>query len=249
MKSDQWRATRTVLILLLILFLVGLAVAVYFDQRSSGDDLQRAHSRAGVGVALTTVAGALVTVVLKARDERRLRDQERRDFFHEVVNVYNAVKAVRRQLRTTLSRPDVEDTPPGLRARMVRRGTGRRRRSRSCSGGAGAVNKQIDAMGPLMQELNVAQLRFEALKRESTESALFRDQAVADCLQRVESYLHDRIVKPWENGTCWTKADWQQNDLRAFVAPQRRRRSVQEDGVRSNERIDALTSQTPIWPR
>lgn len=82
------------------MFAVGVRLAFVGDSRSpSGDDVWSDLSKAGVQVALLTVAGAVVTAAFKYIDEHRARDEQRRQVFREVLAAYNQAKAVRRNLR------------------------------------------------------------------------------------------------------------------------------------------------------
>jgi hypothetical protein len=147
MRRRPWFAVG---IFLFALALVGIVMALVFNAASAAkDDLWWSISRAGVGIAFTAVAAAATTWAFKIVDQRRVRDEERRRLYHQVVEAYNEVKAVRRRLRAL-----------GLRE------------PRSKPFAADEWTELRDAIG----KLSVAQLAFEAIKRDIEHSDLFRRQ-------------------------------------------------------------------------
>jgi hypothetical protein len=156
-----------------LLFVVGIAVAaISYDISSSNDDLAASIAKAGVTLALTTVGGAVAGLVLKNVDQRRARDQESRQVLQDIVDAYNCAKAVRRKVRAI-----------GLLD-----GTG-----------ATPTTGQVELLRRAMDDLDGAQLRFEALKRQVRESDLFRHAAeIVEHLEAVEKYLNRTVLSRWE---------------------------------------------------
>jgi hypothetical protein len=174
----------TVAIILSGVFLIGITVAVLFDWFSTTkDDLWSVVSRAGVGIAATTVAGAVATGAYKLVDEHRGRDQERRRVFHEVVEAYNEFKATRRSLKSL-----------GL-----------------LSPRSGQLQaEEAKELRLVMARLNDAQLKFEAIAREVAESDLFnRRESITGELRAVEDYINKSVLDLWERngGRVWSGAD------------------------------------------
>lgn len=169
-----WRRPwRGVIISLTFIFIAGIAVAAVFNGISANkDDIWSTISKAGVAIAATTVAGAVATGALKLVDEWRVRDQERRRVFRDVVETYNEVKSIRRTLRALgllIPRSDP------LTAKEAK-----------------------DAL-TIMTRLNDAQLRFEAIKREIEQSNLFNhpDLVISE-LRTVEDYINKSVIGKWE---------------------------------------------------
>ena len=156
-----------------MLFLLGIAMALLFDGLSKAkDDIWWSLSRAGVGIAITTVAGAVATGAFQLVDERRARDQERRRVFRETVEAYNQVKATRRRLRAL-----------GLLNHRSDR----------------LVAEEALELRSIMAMLSDAQLRFEAIAREVDQSDLFAQKdAVTAKLKEVERYINGSVVQKWE---------------------------------------------------
>jgi hypothetical protein len=177
---------------LLLVFLVGIVIAVVCDYYSrSAEDIWSNLSKAGIAVAFTTVAGALAAWALKLVDERRGRDEERRKVFEQVLEAYNECKSVRRRLaalgllgnQAGALRPDEKLQPEAV--------------------------KELRA---LMVKLNDAQLRFEAIKRVLDQSDLFRRKVlIIRELRMVEDYVNKSALDKWEaEGRCfWGEVDAQ----------------------------------------
>ena len=156
-----------------LMFVAGIAVAIAFDQLStSPEDLSATISKAGVTTAVITVAGAIANGIFRLLDERRLRDQERRRVFHDVVGAYNAVKAARRGMRA-LGLANFRQPELGAEAAKELRST--------------------------MAGLNDAQLQFEAITREVEQADLFkRKKDVLAQLRTVEDYINKSVLDGWE---------------------------------------------------
>lgn len=169
-----WRRPwRGVVIALTFIFIAGIAVAAVFNGISANkDDIWSTISKAGVAIAATTVAGAVATGALKLVDEWRVRDQERRRVFHDVVETYNEVKSIRRSLRALGFLIPGSDPLTAEEAKDVL---------------------------IIMTRLNDAQLRFEAIKREVEQSNLFNhpDPVIRE-LRTVEDYINKFAIEKWE---------------------------------------------------
>jgi hypothetical protein len=169
-----WRRPwRGVIIALTLIFIAGIAVAAVFNAISTNkDDIWSTISKAGVTIAVTTVAGAVATAALKLVDEWRVRDQERRKVFHDVVETYNEVKSIRRSLRAL-----------GL-----------------LSPRSGPMTaEEAEEVLTIMTRLNAAQLRFEAIKKEVEQSNLFTHlDLVTRELRTVEDYINKCAIAKWE---------------------------------------------------
>jgi hypothetical protein len=163
-----------VALVLTAVFMLGIAMAILFNIPSKAkDDLWWSLSRAGVGIAITTVAGAVATGAFQLVDERRGRDQERRRVFREVVEAYNQVKATRRRMRALglLNRSDP------------------------------LLAEEAQELRSIMAMLSDAQLRFEAMAREVDQSDLFAQKdkdVVTTGLGEVVNYIRDSVLKKWE---------------------------------------------------
>ena len=99
--ATAWlRRWRTVLVAAGTTLATG-AVLVLIANTSGGfpADIRTDLTRAGVGLAVTAVLGILATAAFKDFDQARVKDQERRRIFREVVDAYNDLKAGRRRLR------------------------------------------------------------------------------------------------------------------------------------------------------
>ena len=169
-----WRRPwRGVIIALTLIFIAGIAVAAVFNAISANkDDIWSAISKAGVAIAATTVAGAVATAALKLVDEWRLRDQERRRVFHEIVEAYNEVKSIRRSLRAL-----------GLLSPRL----------------GPLTAEEAEEVLTIMTRLNSAQLRFEAIKKEVEQSNLFNNlDLVTRELRTVEDYINKSVISKWE---------------------------------------------------
>lgn len=95
---------------LVVIFAVGVALTFVGAAKASGGvDAWSDVSKAGVQMAVITVAGAVVTTAFRYIDEHRGRDEQRRQVFGEVVAAYNEVKAVRRNLRALGFAPSEPD--------------------------------------------------------------------------------------------------------------------------------------------
>jgi hypothetical protein len=182
---------------LIAMTVIGLVAAFLFDQRSqSSDDIWANLSKAGVTIAVITVAGAMANIGIKALDERRARDLERRRLFHDIVDAYNAAKAARRGM-SALGFKEQRDV--ALRA------------------------DEADELRSIMAKLNETQLRFEAIKREVEQSDLFRRRN--DMLQQlriIEDYINKSVLDQWEKLGCkvWAGATPETVDglnLRHFI--------------------------------
>jgi hypothetical protein len=172
-----WRRPwRGVIIALTLTFIAGIAVAAVFSAISTNkDDIWSTISKAGVTIAVTTVAGAVATAALKLVDEWRVRDQERRKVFHDVVETYNEVKSIRRSLRA-------------LGLLSPRRGR--------------LTAEEAEEVLTIMTRLNAAQLRFEAIKKEVEQSNLFTHlDLVTRELRTVEDYINKCAIAKWEKST------------------------------------------------
>jgi hypothetical protein len=169
-----WRRPwRGVIIALTVIFIAGIVVAAVFNEISANkDDIWSTISKAGVAIAATTVAGAVATGALKLVDEWRVRDQERRRVFHDVVETYNEVKSIRRNLRALGLLIPRSDPLTAEEAKDVL---------------------------SIMTRLNDAQLRFEAIKREVEQSNLFNhpDLVISE-LRTVENYINKSVIGKWE---------------------------------------------------
>lgn len=169
-----WRRPwRGVIIALTLIFIAGIAVAAVFNAISANkDDIWSAISKAGVAIAATTVAGAVATAALKLVDEWRVRDQERRRVFHDVVEAYNEVKSIRRTLRA-LGLLSTKSDP--------------------------VTAEEAEDVLKIMTRLNTAQLRFEAIKKEVEQSNLFTNlDLVTKELKTVEEYINQSAISKWE---------------------------------------------------
>ena len=178
---------------LLLLFLVGIGVALLFNGLSSAnDDLASTISKLGAGIAVTTVAGAIVTASFKLVDEQRARDQERRKVFSEIVRAYNQVKSARRNLKAWGSLTTRSE--PALQA------------------------EEAKELRMTMAKLSDAQLQLEAIVREINESHLFKPESpIKEKLEKVETYINHSMLDRWEafGGKIWEGADPKIcNDLR-----------------------------------
>jgi hypothetical protein len=161
------------------------------------------------------VAGAVATGAFKLVDEQRVRDQERRKIFYEIVRVYNQVKSTRRTfkalgvLKTGSRVPLRADEAKELRATMA--------------------------------ILNDAQLRLEAIVREIDQSDLFdKKRLIMQRLRIAEDYINKNVLDLWEanGGDVWEGADptvYMKLRLKEFVAA----------GFKKNVRIqlDELTKE------
>jgi hypothetical protein len=169
-----WRRPwRGVIIALTLIFIAGIGVAAVFNAISTNkDDIWSTISKAGVTIAVTTVAGAVAAAALKLVDEWRVRDQERRKVFHDVVETYNEVKSIRRSLRAL-----------GL-----------------LSPRCGPLTaEEAEEVLTIMTRLNAAQLRFEAIKKEVEQSNLFTHlDLVTKELRTVENYINKCAIEKWE---------------------------------------------------
>ena len=171
-------------LVLVILFFVGIAIAVWANSLSATqNDIWSSISRAGVGIAFTTVAGVIATGAFRLVDVRRGRDQERRKIFHDVVEAYNQIKSARRRLRALGL---LEARKEVLHA------------------------EEVKELRSAMAELNDAQLRFEAIKRECEQSDLFTNKgSIITELGSVEAYVNYCLLKKWELNASriWDGAD------------------------------------------
>jgi hypothetical protein len=166
------RFWTTVLIVFVPMGIVGIGIAILFARWSTEpDDLQSTISKAGVGVALTTIAAAVGAIALRIIDFQRVRDDERRRLHRSVVEAYNSVKAVRR--------------------RLVALGLDRAVSSIS--------DEHWKEMKGAIDELNTAQLCLEAIKREvDLTDALARRDEVSRALAIVEKYINEEVLEQWE---------------------------------------------------
>jgi hypothetical protein len=173
-------------LILLLLFLVGIGVALVFNGLSSANgDLASTISKLGAGIAFTTVAGAIVTLTFKLVDEQRALDQERRKVFSEIVSAYNQVKSARRNLKAWGSRLPTR-SEPALRA------------------------EEVKELRMTMAKLSDAQLQLEAIVRVIDQSRLFkRKDPIKKKLEEVEGYINHSMLDPWElhGGKIWEGAD------------------------------------------
>jgi hypothetical protein len=176
--------SRAVLTLSL-LFLVGIGVALLFNGLSSAnDDLASTISKLGAGIAITTLAGAIVTATFKLVDEQRARDQERRKVFSEIVRSYNQVKSARRNLKAWGSLTTRSE--PALQA------------------------EEAKELRMIMAKLSDAQLQLEAIVREIDESHLFKPESpIKENLRKVEHHINRSMLDRWEalGGKVWEGAD------------------------------------------
>jgi hypothetical protein len=177
-RKDEWNARRpwrTVVRWLSLLFSVGIGVAVLFNSLSSAnDDLASIIAKAGVGIAATTVAGAIATASFKLVDEQRALDQERRKVFSEIVRAYNQVKSTRRGLKAWGSLTTRSEQ--ALQA------------------------EEAKELRTIMAKLNDAQLQFEAIAREIEQSHLFkREGPIIENLRAVENYINHSVLDRWED--------------------------------------------------
>lgn len=175
-----WRRPwRGVIIALTLIFITGIAVAAVFNAISTNkDDIWSTISKAGVTIAVITVAGAVATAALKLVDEWRVRDQERRKVFHDVVETYNEVKSIRRSLRAL-----------GLLSP----------RSGPLTAEDPLTAEEAEKVLTIMTRLNAAQLRFEAIKKEVEQSNLFTHlDLVTRELRTVEDYINKCAIAKWE---------------------------------------------------
>jgi hypothetical protein len=206
MRRRPW---FTLAVVLTLLGLLGMAVAVAFNWLAKGqDNLALSISRAGVGVALTTVAGAVITGALRYLDERRWRDQERRRVFHEVVEAYNNAKSARRGLKAFARLGDKltssdESTSSGSRTTPDLEERSDPEDPQRAGGAPHRADplraEEIGELRATMTKLNEAQLRFEAINREVGQSALFkRKNAIQYELRAVEKYINDHGLEHWE---------------------------------------------------
>lgn len=142
------------------------------------DEFGTDMAKAGLQLAVIAVFGFFVNLSLKYVDERRHQDEQRLQVFHDIVLAYNRVKAVRRNLRTL-----------GLLAP-----------SRSLNAA------QAQGLREQMMALNDAQLSLEALKRELSQSDLFKERIkMVGLLAKPERYLNKCVHERWEDfgGAIW----------------------------------------------
>jgi hypothetical protein len=165
--------------------LVGIGVALLFDALSSAnDDLASTISKLGAGIAVTTLAGAIVTTSFRLVDEQRARDQERRKVFSEIVRAYNQVKSARRNLKAWGSLTTRSES--ALQA------------------------EEAKELRMTMAKLSDAQLQLEAIVREIDESQLFKCKGpIKEKLRSVEHYINRSMLDRWEalGGKVWEGAD------------------------------------------
>lgn len=156
-----------------LLFVAGIVIAVVSNRISSkNDDLAASIARTGVTLALTTVGGAVAGLVLKSVDERRARAQESRKVLQDIVDAYNCAKSVRRKIRATGLLGEAETM---------------------------LTAQQLESLRRTMDDLDGAQLRFEALKRQVRESDLFRHSTeIVEHLEAVEKFLNRKVLSRWE---------------------------------------------------
>lgn len=130
-------------------------------------------SKAGVQIAVITVLSAVVTASFKYIDNARIRDEQRRQAFRDVLETYNEIKAARRTLRA-LGVARLDPT------------------SRLTATTAEGIREQIAL-------LNQAQLRLEAIGRALAESSLFRQAAeIVSQLRIAENYVNKSVIDWWE---------------------------------------------------
>jgi hypothetical protein len=170
------RNWATVVLVLVFVLVVGLILAYVGARESRADnDLWSRYSAAGVGLAVTVVAGLLVTVSLRVVDGARSRDQELRRLFLEIVKAYNQIKGSRRELRALgLATPSFG-----------------RERTETLS------SDDVKELHSCLSSLNQAQLALEQVKRDAGQSRLFSDSILRQ-LQTIESYINVVVVEKWE---------------------------------------------------
>jgi hypothetical protein len=161
-------------------FLLGVAIAIVAGLRATDDrDVWTDVSKAGVSIALITVAGAVASVAVKRVDDRRARETELRRLLHVVLGAYNDVKGARRNLRAI-------GLPIGADSRSLH-------------------DDQVLELRSVMTHLNKAQLALEASAREIPHSGLFRHpEVVVSVLRGVEDFINKSAIRTWErSGGSW----------------------------------------------
>jgi hypothetical protein len=177
-----------------VTFIVGIVIAVVAGLTASDDrDVWTEVSKAGVSIALITVAGAIGSVAVKRADERRAREAELRRILHIVLDAYNGATAARRNLRAIgLPEPD-QDRLLG--------------------------DDQIRELRAVLAELNDHQLGIEAVAREIPHSGLFRDPDTAvSSLRCAEDFINKSAIRTWEHtgGQLWPGRDVSFANLRGL---------------------------------
>lgn len=157
----------------LALVVLGIGLAVLFDAVSAEkDDLWWSLSRASIGLAITSLGGAVATGAFRVIDGRRERDRELRRLLHQVVGAYNDVKSARRRFKA-LGAAGGRTTP--------------------------LISAEVEELREAIAQLNCAQLAFETMKREVGKSDVCDQRTViVRELDAVERHINETVLKKWQ---------------------------------------------------
>jgi len=181
--------------LLLLLVAAGVAQLKVSTIEFVNEDIRKVLATGGVGLAVTAVAGLLVTAVFKSIEQVREIRKEQLRVVRNISDAYHKVKAGQRQLRALGFLEKLEVPLP---------------------------ENVAQAAHAVLNELNAQQLFFEELTEDPEVAQLFKCQPeVSMRLTKVAAYLQKRVVRPWEvaGSALLTKGDrGNLTDLVPFVS-------------------------------